>query len=162
MKLAHCTLSSRSGHDAGRNLLRQLYMEETGEDLPPICTTATGKPYFENSPYCFSITHTDRHAFCALAKAPIGIDAEELDRRVSPRVVPRILSPFEMEQYNAAADKQRALLTFWVLKEAEAKFTGQGLVGFPNRTAFRLDDPRVTEVDGCLLAIITEEDQYAV
>jgi phosphopantetheinyl transferase len=46
------------------------------------------------------------------------------------------------------------LLTFWVLKEAAAKQSGTGLNGYPNHTHFSLDDPRVTESHGCLLAII--------
>ena len=48
----------------------------------------------------------------------------------------------------------RALLTFWVLKEAQVKRTGEGLRGYPNKTDFSLDDPRVTEMDGCLVAVI--------
>ena len=50
MRLAHCELDGRNGHDAGRALLARLYREETGEDLPPILKTRRGKPYFENSP----------------------------------------------------------------------------------------------------------------
>ena len=68
------------------------------------------------------------------------------------------MSPSEQAQYEATSDKNRALLTFWVLKEAAAKLTGEGLRGYPNRTDFRLDDPRVTERDGCLLAILQQEE----
>ncbi|MEI3093229.1 MAG: hypothetical protein V8T48_04715 [Oscillospiraceae bacterium] len=46
------------------------------------------------------------------------------------------------------------MLTFWVLKEAQVKRTGDGLRGYPNKTDFSLDDPRVTEMDGCLVAVI--------
>ena len=68
----------------------------------------------------------------------------------------KILSPAEKVRYNAATDKRRALLTFWVLKEAAAKCSGEGLRGYPNHTDFSPDDPRVTEIDGCLVAIIEE------
>ena len=67
----------------------------------------------------------------------------------------KILSPAERAEYDAAADKRRALLTFWVLKEAAAKCTGEGLRGYPNHTSFSLSDPRVTEQSGCLVAVIT-------
>ena len=60
----------------------------------------------------------------------------------------------EKAQYDAAEDKKRALLTFWVLKEAAGKCTGEGINGYPNKTNFSLDDPRVTEIDGCLVAVI--------
>jgi phosphopantetheinyl transferase len=48
------------------------------------------------------------------------------------------------------------LLTFWVLKEAEAKLSGQGLKGYPNHTNFSLEDPRVTQMEGCLVAVMEE------
>lgn len=154
MILAHCPLEGRSGHEAGRELLATLYRQQTGENLPPIAVTERGKPYFPDNPWHFSITHTKGHAFCALSRENIGIDAEELDRDIRLGLAERILSPGEKRQYDAAADKRRALLTFWVLKEAEAKYTGVGLRGYPKHTNFALEDPRVSEIDGCLVAVI--------
>ena len=156
MKIASCALEGRTGHEAGRQLLAQLYREETGLDLPPIAVTDRGKPYFPDSPWHFSITHTEGHAFCALSPNPVGIDAEELGRNIRLKLADKILSPGERLQYDAAPDKRRALLTFWVLKEAAVKYTGEGLRGFPRDTNFSLDDPRVTEREGCLLAVIEE------
>lgn len=155
MKMKYCRLApGESGHDAGRRLLEELYREATGEPLPPILQTRRGKPYFEDSAYHFSITHTRRHVFCALSEMPIGIDAEELDRRVNLSLAEKVLSPGEKTQFDQSRDKNRALLTFWVLKEAAAKHTGEGLRGYPNNTEFSLEDDRVIEVDGCLVAIV--------
>ena len=39
MKLATCELAGRTGHEAGRQLLRELYRAETGENLPEISVT---------------------------------------------------------------------------------------------------------------------------
>ena len=150
-----CPLNGRSGHQAGRELLTELYFRATGDTLPPIAIAERGKPYFPDSEWHFSISHTKGHAFCALAKNPIGIDAEELTRRIDLRLADKILSPAERAEYDAAADKRRALLTFWVLKEAADKCTGEGLRGYPNHTSFSLSDPRVTEQSGCLVAVIT-------
>ena len=97
-----------------------------------------------------------------LAKENIAIDAEELNRRVNLSLAEKILSPDETAQFYTAPDKKRALLTFWVLKEAAAKLSGRGLHGYPNDTAFSLDDPRVRELDGCLVAILREGEAYAV
>lgn len=157
MILGSCALDGRSGHEAGRALLAQLYRQATGEDLPAIAIAPRGKPYFENSPWHFSITHTKAHAFCVLSAQPVGIDAEELNRKLDLALAEKVLSPGEMAQYAAAEDKRRALLTFWVLKEAAVKASGEGLRGYPNKTDFSLDDPRVREMDGCLVAVITEE-----
>ena len=154
MKIAFCPLNAQSGHEAGRQLLARLYREETGSALPPIRKTERGKPYFENSIYHFSISHTPKHAFCVLSRENIAIDAEELDRPINLKLADKILSPAEQRQFNEAPDKRRALLTFWVLKEAAAKLTGDGLRGYPNHTEFSLADPRVTEMDGCLVAIL--------
>ena len=158
MRYGACRLEpGQTGHDAGWALLEALYREETGCPLPRVVRNHRGQPRFADSHLCFSIAHTDRHAFCVLAHKPVGIDAEELDRQVSLRLAQKILSPGEMEQFSRAADKRRALLTFWVLKEAAAKRSGEGLTGFPNHTSFRLDDPNVYEWDGCLIAVLTEE-----
>ena len=154
MILGHCPLEGRSGHEAGRELLRQLYTAQTGAPLPEILVTDRGKPFFRESPWHFSISHTKGHAFCVLSRENVGIDAEELDRRVNPALAKKILSTGEFAQYEAASDRNRALLNFWVLKEAAAKYSGEGLRGYPDHTEFSLTDPRVTEIDGCLLAVI--------
>ena len=125
MRIASCALAGRTGHEAGRALLAALYREETGLDLPPVAIAAGGKPYFPGSDWHFSISHTPRRAFCALSRREIGIDAEELDRNVNLALAEKILSPKEKVQFDAAPDKRRALLTFWVLKEAQVKRTGR-------------------------------------
>ena len=157
MRIGSCELNGKTGHEAGRELLSSLYRAETGEDLPEIRVTDRGKPYFVTGKWHFSISHTSHHAFCALSERPVGIDAEELDRNINLRLADRILSPGERAQFDAAADKRLALLTFWVLKEAAVKLSGEGLRGYPNHTDFSLDDPRVRIMDGCLLAVVVGE-----
>ena len=148
---------SRRGHEAGRRLLRQMVEKHTGEPMPEIAVGARGKPYFPGSRLHFSISHTKGHVFCALSDRPIGIDAEEAERKIALPLAEKILSPMEMAQYAAAEDPRLALLTFWVLKEAAAKCDGTGLRGYPNHTNFSLDDPRVISRAGCLVAVIEKE-----
>lgn len=156
MKLATCDLAGRTGHEAGRQLLRELYWAETGENLPEISATDRGKPYFPGSPWHFSISHTPKHAFCVLSKNNVALDAEEADRKINLHLAEKILSPGEKAQFDAAENQEKALLTFWVLKEAAVKLSGDGLRGYPNHTNFSLDDPRVTEMNGCILAVLEE------
>ena len=92
-----------------------------------------------------------------LAKENVGIDAEEAGRSINLRLAEKILSPGEALRFAEAEDKRLALLKLWVLKEAAAKLSGEGLRGYPNHTAFSPDDPRVQEIDGCIVAIVTEE-----
>lgn len=157
MRIAHCRLDGLTGHEAGRHLLAELYRQEAGRDLPKILTTDRGKPYFPDSELHFSISHTPHHAFCVLSEHNVGIDAEEADRNINLKLADRILSPGEQAQYESAADSRIALLTFWVLKEAAAKLSGEGLRGYPNHTDFSLDDPRVTQIDGCIVAVLEGE-----
>ena len=158
--LACRKIENSTGHEAGRALLAQLYRQHTGAEMPPILLAPQGKPYWQDSPLHFSISHTKRHVFCAISDRPIGIDAEELDRNINLKLADRILSPGERAQYDAAQDKRLALLKFWVLKEAQGKLTGEGIRLRPTHTDFSLDDPRVTIQDNCLLAVL--EDDYAV
>ena len=156
MLLSSKRISSENGHEEGRKLLAELYRQYCGAEMPPVLTTPLGKPYFENGPF-FSITHTKNHVFCALSEKLIGIDAEEVDRDINLCLADRILSPSEKVRYDACPNKRLALLKLWVLKEADVKRTGKG-IQYPNHTDFSPDDPRVTVRDGCLLAIIEEED----
>ena len=88
-----------------------------------------------------------------LADRPVGLDAEEADRNIDLRLADSILSPGEKAQFEAAADKRRTLLTFWVLKEAAGKLTGKGVGFHPRHTDFVLPDDRVQEIDGCIVAV---------
>ena len=153
MQIAFTRLRGESGHDAGRTLLREL----CGGNLPQIAVTELGKPYFPQETLHFSISHTKNHAFCCLTHENVGIDAEEMDRRVSPALAEKILSAAEKERYEASSDQNAALLRLWVLKEAYAKLLGKGLGDYLYQTDFDPDDPRVLIIDGCYVAVLTEE-----
>lgn len=153
-------LEGCSGHEAAYGLLEELYRNQTGQDLPRILRTPRGKPYFAEGPWHFSVSHTKRHAFCVLSLKEVGIDAEELDRKIDLRLAEKILSPEERARFDSAPDKRLALLRLWVLKEAAAKLSGEGLRGYPNHTDFSPDDPRITEMNGCLVAVM--EETYAL
>ena len=154
--LACRKIENTTGHEAGRALLAQLYRQHTGEEMPPILLAHRGKPYWQDSALHFSISHTKHRVFCAISDRPIGIDAEEIDRDVNLKLADRILSPGERAQYDAAGNKRLALLKFWVLKEAQAKLTGEGIRLHPTHTDFSLDDPRITQIHGHFVAVMTE------
>lgn len=154
MLLEYMQIVPGQGHIAGRQLLAKMYRAYTGKKMPQIRITDRGKPYFAEGCLHFSISHTKNYVFCALSDAPIGIDAEEVDRDIDLRLAEKILSPSEKAQYDASKDKRTALLTFWVLKEAQAKSTGIGLQGYPNKTNFQINDPRVQKICNCFVAVI--------
>ena len=147
-------LDGISGHEMGRLLLAELYDRHVGGRMPAIAIAPKGKPYFVESPWHFSVSHSKRHAFCLLSDVPVGVDAEELDRKIDLRMAQKLLSAGELAQFEAAADQKKALLSFWVLKEATAKHNGEGIRIHPNHTNFSLPDSRVQEIDGCLVAVV--------
>ena len=149
-------LEGRNGHQAGRELLARAYRERCGREMPQIAVTDRGKPYFVDGSVHFSISHTKDHVFCALADNPVGIDAEELGREVNLALAGRILSEGEMARFAAAADKRVALLRLWVLKEALAKLSGRGWGDWLRETDFDPQDSRIRVIDGCLVAVMTE------
>lgn len=154
IRLEHEAVCPGQGHEAGRALLARMYRAHRGVELPEVVLTERGKPRFEEDPLHFSISHTRSHVFCAISDRPIGIDAEEVDRPIDLRLAEKILSEPEKARYAAAPDKRSVLLKLWVLKEAAAKQSGEGLRGYPNRTDFSPDDPRVQVIDGCYVAVI--------
>ena len=154
---AHRALENETGHEAGRQLLCQLYIQKTGTECPEILVADRGKPYFAEGTLHFSISHTKSHVFCVLSERPVGIDAEEMDRAVNLRLAEKILSPTERIRFEQAQDKQSALLKFWVLKEAAVKLTGEGLRGYPNHTDFDPEDPRVKIIDEHYVAVLEED-----
>ena len=160
LKLDFWPLNGLDSRVAGKLLLARMYEELTGEEMPPIEKAPRGKPYFPGSELHFSITHTKTTVFCAISDVPLGIDAEDLNRRVSPTLAQKILSPAEFAQYEAVPEEDRneALLRFWVLKEAEAKCSGLGLRGYPDHTDFDLNDPRVSKIGECIVAVIQAEE----
>lgn len=149
MRIAFARLNGRDGHTVGRELLAQL----CGGIVPEIGITDRGKPYFVDGTLHFSISHTKHHAFCCLSESNVGLDAEEIDRKISPALADKILSPTEKPRCTCNA----AVLRLWVLKEAYAKRTGRGLGDYLYKTDFDPSDPRILIIDGCYVAIMEEE-----
>ena len=157
MELIWKKLDNEDGHSAGRQLLEQLYRQVTGCAMPPIAVTDRGKPYFENSDWHFSISHTKNHVFCCISRENVGIDAEEMDRTVDLRLADRYLSDAEKTRLEAESDKNAALLRLWVLKEAYAKRNGKRLGNYLKETNFDPRDKRISCIDGCFVAVLEGE-----
>ena len=149
-------LNGRDGHKVGRELLARLYRQATGEDLPAIEMTPRGKPYFPESAWHFSISHTKHFAFCVLSQQNIGLDAEEKGRAVSPNMIEKFTS--DSEKSRLGDDPQDAFLRLWVLKEAQSKWNGRGMGSWLKNTDFDPFDTRIQEINGCYVAVLEEDD----
>ena len=156
MLVGSAAIGTSSPHQAGLMLLTRLYESRYGQPIPAIRVTPRGKPFFQDSTVHFSISHTKTQVFCVLSDRPVGIDAEDLDRPIRLELAEKILSPTEISYYEQSRDKRDTLLRFWVLKEAAAKCSGEGLRGYPNHTDFSPEDSRIRVMDHCYVAIIED------
>ena len=155
MVVGNMALNGLSGHDAGRQLLAQMYRQQYGTEMPPITVTDRGKPHFVTGNVHFSISHTDKMVFCVLSDRPVGLDAEEITRDIDLKLANKILSPAEKTRLEASSDKKAALLKLWVQKEAYAKLTGRGWGSYLYETDY--DPADVKEIDGHYVAVLEEK-----
>ena len=104
-----------------------LYETLLANDLPigDVTFTDTGKPYFLNANFYFSISHS--HGLCAVAVAdkPVGVDVEIIKTTYPPHLVERSLTDDEKAIYDGDFTR------IWCRKEAVAKMTGEGITGYP-------------------------------
>lgn len=90
---------------------------------------AEGKPFVENCPVAFSITHTGNIVGVAVSeKHPVGLDIEKI-RPMRKGFAARYFSKREQAEINAANDPAEALIRLWTAKEAVGKYHGTGLGG---------------------------------
>lgn len=109
---------------AAAGLLLTHLFGENGQP-PSIAHGAHGKPYLPDGQAHFSLSHTGKYVFCAVAGAPVGLDAQTVGKN-RPRVAARCFTP--PEQAWLAADPDARFSRLWALKEAYLKYTGFGLV----------------------------------
>ena len=104
-------------------LLTHLFGENS--NAPTLVYGANGKPYLADKPDTFfSITHSNKWVFIAIADCEIGIDAQ-MPRKVCPRLAARSTSPEELAWVKENTEPNFTRL--WTMKEAYLKYTGIGL-----------------------------------
>ena len=158
---------SRFGHTEAYQLLKRLYEKNGNGSMPPVVRTRFGRPYWENSSWHFSISHTKNMVACALSDSPVGLDCETI-RSVDPKVLKRILGKGEREWVQSQADPNLAFLQIWTMKEAYGKYTGKGLGILLQGSEFQmtgktriLEEPNLQfftkTVDQCVVTCCTEK-----
>ena len=89
----------------------------------------TGAPFIEEQPeLVVSISHSFDYAVALIARSPIGLDIEKIEKR-PPSLVTYFCHPEEKLVYHQNSDLQRQnelLTTWWTRKEAIAKYTKLG------------------------------------
>jgi 4'-phosphopantetheinyl transferase len=118
-----------------RGLLRRVLGEclGVGPGEIPITYTGAGKPVLggANPGLHFNLTHTDGLALIAVARAPVGIDAERVRAVADPDgLVRRFFSPAERDAFAALPPdlRGRGFFRGWTCKEAVIKAAGLGVL----------------------------------
>lgn len=140
--------TTRNQHVVGRGMTRRLLASPDGDPRSlPIGFDDGGKPNVAGCPDPFNVSHTD--GMVVLAKfgreGSIGIDVEDLDRRIPLDMADRYFATPETAWVHAArddADAGRRFLTIWTLKESFIKAIGTGMRTPLADFAFRDADAR--------------------
>ncbi len=107
-------------------ILQSLIKSEFGSsDTAPFKYGEHGKPYFSESSFFFSISHSKCAVGAAVSEIEIGFDAAD-HRNVREELAERICSPSELAAFQRADNKQRFLRQLWCKKESLVKRTGEG------------------------------------
>lgn len=120
---------------AARIALRQILSRYTGATPASLrfhCD-AYGKPALLPPHVHFNLTHSHDLGLLAIAPAPVGIDAEYIDRRTDfEALMRRVASEEEGEAFSRCpvAEQRTAFFRLWTRKEAYIKGRGLGL-GLP-------------------------------
>ena len=96
---------------------------------PQILQNENGKPYFENQPFEFNISHQENLVVLAVSDTPVGIDVQTLDDdKIKMSCV--LLNELELSEFNALENNEaqvKYLFKCFTQKEAYVKMLGKAL-----------------------------------
>ena len=119
----------RLQHLAGRLLLKELY-----PDFPVelIRIADTKKPFLENEPFHFSISHCGDYAAVIVGKTfRVGVDVELINEKIE-QIQQKFMSKGELQILNEQCRMSniQCLTLYWSVKESVYKWWGKGSVDF--------------------------------
>ena len=114
----------------GAGVLLHIAMKEEGylNFYDQIKYGAHGKPYLEDVPFYFNLSHSGEYVICAYDDKPMGADIQ-LKKNKIPSRLNKILSEQEMQQYSILTEKEQKEFFYkiWTRKESLIKCDGRGL-----------------------------------
>jgi phosphopantetheinyl transferase len=119
----------RLQHLAGRILLKEMY---PGFPVELIRIADTKKPFLENEPFHFSISHCGDYAAAMVSKTQrVGVDVELLNEKIE-QVQHKFIYEEEVKRLNDQCRMpiNHSLTLYWSVKESVFKWWGKGEVDF--------------------------------
>ena len=118
----------------GNHLIRkaaEYFLEEKGQGRVPdnsrIIRPENGKPYFEDVPVKFSLSHSGILWMCMVSDDNCGIDVQIMKSCDYEKLAERFFKDEEIHYVHLWGIE--GFFTLWVRKEAFAKCTGKGIFG---------------------------------
>lgn len=116
-----------------------------------------GKPYAQNLPVYFSISHSADAVICAVSGKEIGIDTEKI-KSFNPNAAEKFATKKELEYISSA---QNGFFEIWTLKEAYFKCKSTGLGADIKNVSFEILPNRIICSDSRYeCSFIDTEDDY--
>jgi 4'-phosphopantetheinyl transferase len=112
------------------------------------------KPTLAGGDLEFNVTHSDRLALIAVARVPVGVDIERVEKIASDEfddLIAFVLTPRELDELVHLPERDRlaAYYRVWTRKEAFVKATGEGIAGRPlPEVVVEVGTPGLVEVVG--------------
>lgn len=129
-----------------------------------------GKPYFENIPLFFSISHSGEYVLCAVSRRELGADIQKIQSADVLKLAKRFFSESEcrtLEGCESHRERQRLFFGFWARKEAYGKLTGEGVTAVLRKDMQNTDAKRdmewmdVSPPEGYALAVCRLTDKHS-
>lgn len=116
----------KDAHFAALDLLGAALAKDFDLHHAVIRRIGLGKPQLIHDFLHVNISHCRGLAVAAAGYMPLGVDAEA-PRQIRESLLRKVCTPEEAETILGAADGNLAFSRFWTLKEAYAKYTGEGI-----------------------------------
>ena len=132
-------------------LLRYAVFMEYGFTDPPLFTYGEReKPYLENYPFFFNLSHAGGYSACAVWDEEIGIDIQDY-RPMRDNISVKICTEKELSEVYCGENPTPSETTcrLWCMKESYGKLTGKGFAeGFDTiETSELIKNGRLKETD---------------
>ena len=94
-----------------------------------------GKPYFENIPLFFSLSHSGECVCLAVSEREIGADLQEIKQTNWEKLSERFYAEEEKQRLRSLCEKdpekaREEFFRLWCLKEAYGKWSGEGVTPY--------------------------------
>ena len=116
----------KTAHLIAMDLLGAALAKDFGVRHAGIRRIGLGKPKLLHENLHMNLTHCKGLAVAAAGVFPLGVDAEA-PRKFREALGKKVCSDAELQRILHADDRDFAFSQFWTLKEAYAKFTGEGI-----------------------------------